>query len=266
MIEQNGLTPVMEVAVERSFDLLEKSWESRVFTKLYHSLRTSGLLSRLSDKDFRTLVCLSTFMDAEGRCFPSQEALAQALGISRTAVSKRMKSLLSFRWQGKPLVSARKVRTNGGKFENTIYTILPESSLRIFDNKEDKPSHVNGSHVAGVHTNKSQTINKINTVTEQKVSETIDPLALALARDMDDTRNLAYYCKVARDLPASILLRARGEVLEEKNIKKSKGAMFVYLVKKHVRGMTNDIGFEQPARMRYNMGSDRVRRETRSHT
>jgi len=234
MVNKN-LTPIMEVVVEKSFDILEKSWDSRVFTKLYHSLRTSGLLASLSDKDFRTLVTLSTFMDAEGRCFPSQEALARALGISRTAVTKRVKTLLAFRWQGKPLVSAQKVRNNDGKFENTIYTILPESSLRIFDGGGGKRPHVNARHVAAVHTNENHTDNKIlDTVTEKKVSASIDPLARDLALDMDDTRNLAYYRKMVRVLPASILLRARGEVLEEKNIKKSKGAMFAYLVKKHV--------------------------------
>ena len=234
MKERTSLTPVMEVAIEKSFDILEKSWESKVFTKLYHSLRTSGLLAKLSDKDFRTLVCLSTFMNAEGRCFPSQEALAQALGISRTAVTKRVKSLLAFQWHGKLLVSAIKVRSPKGKFENTVYTILPESSLRIFDNKESKPVHVNTSHVAGGHTNQSQTNNKIyNTVTERKMYRT-DPLPLELAQAMGDTQNLAYYRKVVQRIPASILLRARGEVLEEKNIKKSRGAMFAYLVKKHV--------------------------------
>ena len=233
MKEQNNLAPVMEVAIEKSFDILEKSWESRVFTKLYHSLRTSGLLGKLSDKDFKTLVCLSTFMDAEGRCFPSQEALARALGISRTAVTKRIKSLLAFRWQGKHLVSAKKVRSLRGKFDNTVYTILPESSLRIFDNNVNEPGHVNASHVAGGHTNQIQTTNKIlNTVTEKRTYRT-DPLALQLANDMSDTKNIAYYKKVAQEVPTSVLLRSRGEVLEEKNIKKSAGAMFAYLVKKY---------------------------------
>ena len=241
MNEQKNPNTVMEVTVERSFDILKKSWDSVVFTKLYHSLRTSGLLARLSDKDFRTLVCLSTFMDAEGNCFPSQQALAKALGISRTAVTKRMKSLLAFRWQGKPLVSVRKVRCNSGKFENTIYTILPESSLRIFDAKENKRSHVNASHVAGGHTNQRQTNNKIyNTVTDKRIS-TVDPLALQLANDMGDTKNLPYYRKAVREQPASVLLRSRGEVLEEKNIKKSRGAMFAYLVKKYFR--SHQTGF-----------------------
>ncbi len=223
----------MEVAIEKSFDVLDKSWESRVFTKLYHSLRTSGLLARLSDKDFRTLICLSTFMDAKGQCFPSQHALAKALGISRSAVTKRIKSLLAFRWQEKPLVSAKKVRSTMGKYENTIYTILPEASLRIFDTGRESNSHVNASHMAAGHTNKSQTHNKIlSTVTEKKTSYD-DPLAVQLAQDMHDSHNLPYYRKAVRQLPASLLLRCRGEVLEERNIKKSQGAMFAYLVRKY---------------------------------
>jgi len=229
MKEQTNLTPVMEVAIEKSFDIVEKSWESKVFTKLYHSLRTTGLLAKLSDKDFRTLVCLSTFMDAEGRCYPSQQALAHALGISRTAVTKRIKSLLSFRWKERSLVSAKKVRGSKGKFDNTVYTILPESSLRIFDND----NHVNASHVAEGHTNKNQTSNKIyNTVTERNIMKS-DPLAIQLAQDMGDMKNFAYYKSAVRKFPPSLLLRSRGEVLEEKNIKKSRGAMFAYLVKKH---------------------------------
>jgi len=230
----------MEVAVEKSFDVLVKSWQSRIFTKLHHSIRTSGLLARMSDKDFRTLVCLSTFMDAEGKCFPSQEALSRALGISRTAVTKRMKTLLAFRWQSKPLISAQKVRSRKGKFENTVYTILPESSLSIFNSSKNKISHVSTSHVAECHTNDSHTNNKIyNTVTEinkfnQASVKPIGPLALQLANDMDDMRSLPYYKRAVATTNPGILLRARGEVLEEKKIKKSKGAMFAYLVKKHV--------------------------------
>ena len=223
----------MQVIVEKSFDVLDKSWEDKVFTKLYHSLRTSGLLAALSDKDFKTLVCLSTYMDASGRCFPSQAHLARAMGISRPAVTKRMKSLLAFRWQGRPLVFAKKVRHLNGKFDNTIYTILPECSLRIFDEHGDKTNHVNHSHVAGGHSNKNQTNNKsyYNVTGNNKIKT--DPLAQQLANDMCDIRSLAYYQKAVRQLPASILLRARGEVLEENNIKKSRGAMFAHLVKKH---------------------------------
>ena len=233
MTNEKKQTPMLEVRIEKNFDVVEKSWDEKVFTKIYHSIRTSGLLAQLSDKDFRTLICLSTFIDSEGRCYPSQEALAKALGISRSAVAKRMKTLLAFRWHGKPLVHAKKVRCNNGSFENTVYTVLPEASLRIFDGKDGENNHVNESHVATSHLNQNQT-NKLITVTERKKVE-IDPLAMDIARDMGDTRSLPYYQKMVRDHPASVLLRARGEVLEEPNIKRSKGAMFAYLVKKHTR-------------------------------
>ena len=233
MNEQKNQNPLIEVTVERNFDVMDKSWDDVLFTRLHHTIRTSGLLAKLSDKNFRTLVCLATFMDAEGHCFPSQEALAKALGISRTAVSKRIKSLLAFRWQGKPLIYTKKVRGGKGIFENTVYTVLPESSLRIFDTKR-KSNHVNTGHVARGHTNYSQTNNNIlNTVTEYYKFKKDDPLAMELATAMDDTKSLPYYKKMVSKYPAYILLRTKGEVLEEPQIKRSKGAMFAYLVKKY---------------------------------
>lgn len=148
-----------------------------------------------------------------------------------------MKSLLAFRWKGKPLVHAKKVRGGKGTFDNTIYTILPEASLRIFDSDPNNPDQVNGGHVADAHTNNNQTKNKIlNTVTDYKKCID-DPLAAELARDMGDTKSLPYYQKMVREVPASILLRVRGEVLEEPKIKRSKGAMFAYLVKKHTAAL-----------------------------
>jgi hypothetical protein len=224
----------MEVAIERSFDLVEKGWESKVFLKLYISLRTSGLLADLSDKDLKTLIAIATFMDEEGRCFPSQAALAQALGITRPAVAKRVKSLLQYRWQGKPLVTAQKVRHPHGRFENTVYTVLPDSSLKIFGSESKR--HVNAAHMAGGHTNHSQTDNgNKTTVTERPrtLARADDPMADQLAREMRDQRSLAYYRHVVARIPARIYLRVRGEVLEEPKIKKSRGAMFAHLIKKY---------------------------------
>ena len=68
-------------------------------------------------------------------------------------------------------------------------------------------------------------------------------MARELASDMGDMRNLAYYQKMVRQVPVYILRRARGEVLEEPHIKKSRGAMFAHLVKKHSRNlMTTKVG------------------------
>ena len=97
-------TKILEVTIERNFDVVNKGWENRIFLKLYLSIRTSGLLGAISDKNLKTLITLATFMDAEGKCFPSQECLAKSLNLTQAGVAKRMKSLLAFRWQGRQFV------------------------------------------------------------------------------------------------------------------------------------------------------------------
>ena len=230
---------VLEVKVEKSLDLLAKRWDESVFIKLYASMRTSGLLARLSDSNFRTLVALATFMNAEGQCYPSQNALAVALGVTQPAVAKRLKRLAAFRWQDRPLVTTHKVRRKDGKYENTVYTVLAETGLDIF-NKKARTGHITPSHMAEGHANKSQTENKIlDTVTGRRIFTEGDREARELAQDLDDLASLAYYRKVIREVPAPIWCRARGEALEERNIRKSRGALFAHLVKKHTGGLGN---------------------------
>lgn len=220
--------------MERSFDLLEKRWDESIFVKLYVSIRTSGLLAKLSDTNLRTLIALATFMNSEGNCYPSQETLARALGISQPAVAKRMKRLLAFRWQGKPVVAARKVRSTNGRYETTVYTVLPSTGLDIFNKKTRDVNRITETHMAEGHTNKSHESNKIiTTVTESKISDGEEREARLLASDMGDARSLPYYRKVIREVPPSIFFRARSEVLEERNIRRSRGALFAHLVKKY---------------------------------
>jgi len=57
--------------------------------------------------------------------------------------------------------------------------------------------------------------------------------------EVGDLASLAYYRKVIREVPAPIWCRARGEALEERNIRKSRGALFAHLVKKHTGGLGN---------------------------
>lgn len=221
---------------------MEKRWDESVFVKLYVSLRTSGLLARLSDTNLRTLIALATFMNAEGQCYPSQETLARALGLSQPAVAKRLKRLLGFRWQGKPLVTARKIRNSNGKFEATIYTVLPATGLDIFGEKKPGSSHITASHMARGHTNQSQNGNKIKTtVTRLKLTAGEQDEALRLALDMGDTRSLPYYRKVVRTVPPRVFFRARSEVLDQPRIRRSRGAFFAHLVKKYQAKMGNPL-------------------------
>lgn len=128
--------PLVTIQIEKEFDVLEKKWDERVFVKLYVAARTSGLLAAMPDRDWKTLCTLATFMDKEGKCYPSQAQIARALKISRGTANVRVRSLATFRFEGKPVLlvehRGRKSR-KGHRVAANQYTIMPVTQLRIFD-------------------------------------------------------------------------------------------------------------------------------------
>ena len=127
---------LLTIQIEKEFDVLEKSWSSRVYIKLYIAARTSGLLATMSDRDWRTLTAIGTFMNEKGQCYPSQAALARALGVNRTTVNRRIKSLARFRFQGKPVLLVEhqyKAAKTGRQFATNRYHIMPTANMKIFD-------------------------------------------------------------------------------------------------------------------------------------
>lgn len=128
--------PLVTIQVERELDLVEKTWDTRVFVKLYVAARTSGLLAAITDRDWKTLCTLATFMDQDGKCYPSQAQIARALKISRGTANARIRSLAAFRFEGKRVLlvehRARKSR-KGHRVAANQYTIMPVTQLRIFD-------------------------------------------------------------------------------------------------------------------------------------
>ena len=75
-----------------------------MFVKMYLSTIESGLLRELGLEGWITLCVLALHMDDDGLCYPTQEQIAEALGISRTRANTRIKELTDFRFYGKPLV------------------------------------------------------------------------------------------------------------------------------------------------------------------
>lgn len=132
---------LVTVESQREFDLLSGRKSERTFLKLYVEARTSGLLAAISDRDWKTLCTLATYMDADGYCFPSQVELARALGCSRQMANERIKSLSAFRFQGNPIVLVEKDgRTEQGTWSRNGYRILPIASLSIFDDTHATPT------------------------------------------------------------------------------------------------------------------------------
>lgn len=129
---------LVAIEIQKELDVFSKKWEDRIFVKLYVAARTSGLMAAITDRDWKTLCTLATFMDKHGRCYPSQVGLARALGLNRGTANERIRSLAQFRFEGKPvlLIDKHNRQTkNGTRFASNRYTILPVTRLQIFDGK-----------------------------------------------------------------------------------------------------------------------------------
>jgi len=171
------------VSVERQFetDVATGDTQVRMFVKMYFEARDSGLLADIGDVRWRTLCCLSTYMDAHGRCSPSQARVARDLGISRQQANQRIQALAAYRFEGRPVVrieKARRCSERGQRWANNVYFIQPISGLGIFSDRRgtqiggDRPmsrkpdigSTVSALPVSGVpDTNKSHSLNEIHT-------------------------------------------------------------------------------------------------------
>jgi biotin operon repressor len=126
--------PLVTVETQREQDLFSGRLAERTFVKLYVAARESGLLAAISDRDWKTLCTLATYMDGDGYCYPSQAELARAMGCSRQMANERIKSLASFRFNGQQvLLVVKEGRTEKGEWAKNGYRVLPISRLRIYD-------------------------------------------------------------------------------------------------------------------------------------
>jgi hypothetical protein len=129
---------LVSIQLEREFDLAQgrPSWDERIFIKVYVAVRKSGLLGAMPPELWQTLCCVATFMDRDGRCYPSQDEIARALNINRSTANQRIQALARFRFQGKPVLLIERVTdksSRGPRFASNRYTIMPSSKMRIFD-------------------------------------------------------------------------------------------------------------------------------------
>lgn len=124
---------LVSVEAQTEHSLTTGKSETRIFVKMYVDAVKHGLIADMGDSNWRTLCVIASFMDEKGNCWPTQAQIAKGLGVSRQAASARIRKLIEYRWQGRTLVEAVKVRTDKGTWDNTRYTVLPISQLRIFE-------------------------------------------------------------------------------------------------------------------------------------
>lgn len=90
--------------------------------RVYNEAYDNGFVAKLGKDRFFLLLALAKYMDENGKCYPTQEQLAGELGIGRKAVNRILKSLRIFEWNGKPVVTVKKHKSE--HYVNNEYTIL----------------------------------------------------------------------------------------------------------------------------------------------
>jgi len=259
---------MVTVEIQKEFDVLDKSWENKVFVKLFVAARTSGLLKKISDREFKTLIALALYMDENGDCYPSQDQVARDLGCTRVTANRRIQSLLRFRFNGEPVVTAVRLRNKGGTWENVRYTILPVAHLKIFEKSDE--NEPNNNHVSKTiqgepcnnpatwqnrHTNKNYTLNnnqfnnvKSNAISNKKKkkrSEDKEYLASYIAEQLEDDHSLGFFRKVVDLVPENLIYQALSEVKDTSltgKIKKNKAALFTTVIK--AKAIEHNINFD----------------------
>lgn len=125
--------PLLSVERQIETNLETGRSQTRMFVKMYFEARDSGLLAALPAELWQTLCCLATYMDADGYCYPGQSRMARELGISRQQLNARLKRLVAFRFQERPVIHVKKERrSEAGQWAGNVYKVLPISGLGIF--------------------------------------------------------------------------------------------------------------------------------------
>ncbi|MEC1584422.1 helix-turn-helix domain-containing protein [Bacillus spizizenii] len=125
---------LVSVESQSEYNITSGKSETRIFVKMYVDAVKKGLIADIGAERWQTLCVLSSFMNANGECYPTQDQIAGALNLSRESANRRIKALCDYRWQGRPLVVKERARDEKTqRWDNARYTIMPISQLAIFD-------------------------------------------------------------------------------------------------------------------------------------
>jgi len=180
---------------------------------------------------------LAASADRRQTCYPSQRWMAERLGCSRATVNKAIKIL----------VGAELVRIERRDRYHLIYSLL---QVRC-QTRETQMSKKGNSGVSRIDTNK-KILTRINNNKEMlnnfesdfRPLRGFDPvtreelLASDLAQGLNDFKSLPLYLECAQKYSEGVLRRALSEVraIPDSKIKKSRKALFKYLIQKYAQG------------------------------
>lgn len=195
-------------------------WVSKVIIQKY--------TSRVGCAGISVYHFMASMVDENQCCFPSQKYIASNLGVSRATVNRAVKKLSK----------AHLIRVDKKSRYHVTYCLLQIPEVK----NETQVSHGRNSNDLKSYTNKNDiTIHNNNNVTLMKDTSfkgLIDLrkeelLARELAESLDDQSNLKAYLSLTRAHTETFLRQILSIVKQTPiyKIKKSRGALFTYLIK-----------------------------------
>ena len=199
-------------------------WINRAVLHIYGpKLKASGIAV------YNALASFANFKTQT--CFPTQKALAELTGMSRRTVSRKIKLL-------KELGLIKVERKKGSCIYHILKVDVPNGTQPCDRNGTScvTKDHTNNNNITRININNNANKKILNFSSKGFIPRTKeDLLALDLADELNDRKNLSLYLHCAKKYPEPFLRRVLGEVKEipTERIKKSKAALFTYLVKKY---------------------------------
>lgn len=106
------------------------------FLKVYSSLFDCGISQDIGMEGVSLLLAIASYMDKNGEAYPTQRQLAEKLGTSTNRITRQVKKLLDYRYNGKQIIT-RELRPNNRGKENSVYHIQPISQIAVFEGKRE---------------------------------------------------------------------------------------------------------------------------------
>ncbi len=183
---------------------------------------------------------LAASVDKNQQCYPSQSYIAKCLGYSRATINKAIKLL-----EKNGLVT----KDNKSRY-SCVYHLnkIPrcraeETQVSTIGNSAVNQRNINNISITKSINNNIDNNNFMN-FNFYKPKNREELLAYDLARELNEINALPLYLSYANKYPETILRRILGEVKEVPagSIRKSRGALFNYLVKQYAQKTNHNSG------------------------
>ncbi len=188
------------------------------------------------------------------QCFPSHKLISKITGLNKKTIIRKIKLLDQLGLIKKIKINQRRcsyvlLKVKGGNSTPFNLKVTEKTPFASHDMTLDTPKgdKMYTQKVASCHPNYNKRTKIINYIDKEKYLKLKnisfkgfkpktreELLAVDIAKALNDEKGLAYYLSLSRKYPEFILRDVLGQVKETPvdKIKKSKGALFNYLIKK----------------------------------